>query len=133
MKSMMRHTVSGPFLRRDLGNGVWQLTAAAPATSDVYLRTAGSDASGALKDTSIMTLDLEWRGGGVTVTLTGTQGVGTVEARTAIVHEPKTHLYENLPLATFDSDAQRFWRRVFSLMRIPGGKFLLRLIARRSR
>jgi hypothetical protein len=42
-------------------------------------------------------------------------------------------LYEALPLAGFDATARRFWRRVFLLVRLPGGRYLLRLIAQRKR
>jgi hypothetical protein len=130
---MNRRIIAGPFLTRDLGNGVWQLTTGAPAPSEIYLQIARPDASGFLKDASIMELDLDWRGAGVTVTLTGANGVNSLEARTAIIHEPKNRLYETLPLTSFDSGAKRFWKRVFTLMRIPGGRFLLGVIARRSR
>jgi len=56
-----------------------------------------------------------------------------LKTRNAIIHEPLTRLYEGLPLASFDPAARRFWRRVFRLVRIPGGRHLLRFIARRSR
>ncbi|HMH88482.1 MAG TPA: hypothetical protein VK523_07555, partial [Steroidobacteraceae bacterium] len=54
--------------------------------------------------------------------------VATVEAASAIVHEPLEHLYESLPLVSIDADARRFWRRVFRLVRLPGGRFLLRIL-----
>jgi hypothetical protein len=130
---MNRRTIAGPFLTRNLGNGVWQLTTGAPAPPEIYLQIARSDASRFLQDAGITELDLDWRGDGVTVTLTGANGVSSFEARTAIIHEPKSRLYESLPLASFDSGAKRFWKRVFTLMRIPGGRFLLGVIARRSR
>jgi hypothetical protein len=38
------------------------------------------------------------------------------------------HLYESLPLVSIDADARRFWRRVFRLVRIPGGRFLLKIL-----
>jgi hypothetical protein len=44
------------------------------------------------------------------------------------VHEPLQDLYEGLPLASIDADARRFWRRVFRLVRLPGGRYLLRLL-----
>jgi hypothetical protein len=133
MKSMPRYTASGPFVTRDMGDGVWQLTAGAPAGSEIYLRIAGSDASRLLKDAEIATLNLDWYGDGVTVTLTATKGSSNLEAKTAIIHQPKGPLYETLPLASFDAGAKRFWKRVFLLMRIPGGRLLLGAIARRGR
>jgi hypothetical protein len=39
-------------------------------------------------------------------------------------------LYESLPLVSIDANARRFWRRVFRLVRIPGGRFLLKLLTR---
>jgi hypothetical protein len=42
-------------------------------------------------------------------------------------------LYDSLPLADFDRSAQRFWNRVFRVMRLPGGRFLLRFLARGGR
>jgi hypothetical protein len=36
-------------------------------------------------------------------------------------------------LADFDARARRFWRRVFVLVRIPGGRRLLGMLARASR
>jgi hypothetical protein len=53
--------------------------------------------------------------------------------RGAIVHEPLPKLYAELPLAGFDERARRFWRRVFRLVRIPGGRHLLGVLARRPR
>ena len=74
-----------------------------------------------------------WRGDGVEITLTTAKGVRTLRAATAIVHEPMPRLYERLPLTGFDSDARQFWNRVFRLIRIPGGRYLLGFIARRNR
>jgi hypothetical protein len=38
-------------------------------------------------------------------------------------------LYEALPLARFDAKARRFWGRVFWLVRMPGGRSLLKYFA----
>ena len=45
----------------------------------------------------------------------------------------KGELTEPDPLAGLDEKARRFWRRVFRLVRIPGGRHLLGVLARRSR
>lgn len=127
----MRHIVTGPFSVQDLGNGAWQLATGVPIAAEIYLQAARSDAIDILKHACSATLDLEWHDDGVTVA--GAKDAGRVEVTTAIIHEPKTSLYECLPLASFDSDAARFWNRVFRLMRLPGGRLLLNLIARRSR
>lgn len=127
----MRQTVSGPFSARELGSGFWRLSAA--SGPEIYLQDAGPDAAEILQDASIATLCVEWRADGVNVAVTGTHGVSHLSPAGAIVHEPKAGLYENLPLASFDADAKRFWRRVFRVIRIPGGRFLLGFIARRNR
>jgi len=44
-----------------------------------------------------------------------------------------TELYAALPLAQFDRRARRFWRRVFLLVRIPGGRSLLGMLTYVSR
>jgi len=116
---------------QDLGNGTWQLTTGVPIAAEIYLHAARGDAVDIVKHARNAMLDLEWHDDGVTVA--GAKDVGSVEARTAIIHEPKTGLYECLPLASFDSNAARFWNRLFRLMRIPGGRLLLGLIARGSR
>jgi hypothetical protein len=127
---MIMRTVSGPLTSRSMGDGAWQLSA---ARAEVYLRVGGFDVSELLQSADIMTLELHWREGGVTVTHGGGEGASYFEADTAIIHESRSRLYEALPLARFDADAQRFWRRVFALMRIPGGRLLLRFLARRNR
>jgi hypothetical protein len=50
-----------------------------------------------------------------------------------IVHEPLGRMYESLPLAGIDANARRFWRRVFWLVRLPGGRYLLKLLTRGRR
>jgi hypothetical protein len=130
---MTQRSVSGPFSAQHQGNGVWQLTAGAPNPVQVHLRVAGPAAADALQDPGLQRLDFDWRHSGVEVTLTRSAGTAAFKARTVILHDPKSRLYESLPLAGFDSSAQRFWKRVFRLMRIPGGRLLLGVIARRNR
>jgi hypothetical protein len=67
------------------------------------------------------------------VTMTSAERRRSLEAQSAIVHEPQTRLYEALPLVVLDDKARRFWRRVFRLVRIPGGRHLLGILARRTR
>jgi hypothetical protein len=76
---------------------------------------------------------VEWVADGVRVALGTGPGARQLTARSAVVHLPLAHLYEALPLAGFDDQAQRFWRRVFRLLRLPGGRFLLRLLTRGRR
>ena len=128
---MRRRSVAGPIRAQDLGGGLWELTAAVPDAAQVYLKVAPGTDCAALQDRAIRHLDIEWHAAGVSVRVMGAAGGGVLEAGTAIIHEGRAHLYEALPLAGFDAKARQFWRRVFLLIRIPGGRYLLRLIARR--
>jgi hypothetical protein len=130
---MLQKTVSGLFTPRSLGAGAWQLATAAAAGPEILLRGTGADAAAVFRDGVISSVALEWRADGVRVALTGEKGIRVVRAQTALVHEPQPRLYDSLPLAAFDADAQRFWQRVFAVMRLPGGRHLLRFLARRRR
>jgi hypothetical protein len=127
----VQKSVSGLFTARSLGAGAWQLTTAAAAGAEIFLLGAGSDAPVLLKDMRMSSVGIEWRADGVRVALSGDTGIRHLRVAGAVIHEPQPRLYEALPLAGFDADAQRFWRRVFGLMRVPGGRFLLRFLARR--
>jgi hypothetical protein len=129
--NFMQKTVSGPFTVRNLSAGAWQLTSQAGV--EVLLRGAGAAAPEILQGQSLAAVSLEWSSDAVRVTTRGAEGVGSLVSRSALVHEPRPRLYEHLPLANFDADAQRFWRRIFGLIRIPGGRYFLRFIARRGR
>jgi hypothetical protein len=77
---------------------------------------------------------LLWTAGeGVVVTLADAARSVTLACDTALTHEADAALYRALPLAEFTPERRRFWRRVFWLVRIPGARLLLRLIARRAR
>jgi hypothetical protein len=127
----MQKTVSGPFTVRNLGAGSWQLRT--QTGIEVQLRGAGAAAPEILQEPGLDALVLEWSTNTVRVTSRGARGARRLASRSAWVHESLPRLYETLPLASFDAGAQRFWRRIFRLMRIPGGRYLLRFIARRGR
>jgi len=133
MNTKMRRTVYGDFLSRDLGSGAWHLRTGAPAGPEIYLKGVESAAAQALRDSRVTAVEFEWRRDEVLLTLISSAGTRVLEARHAIIHEPLANLYEVLPLVRLDQAARRFWRRVFGLVRIPGGRHLLRLIARRAR
>jgi hypothetical protein len=126
----MRRNFSGAFLVQDRGNGAWQLTRAAPHELDVFLRQAEQGAARAFGMAPIVELGIEWHERTALLTFMAGDRVGTVEAATAIVHEPLGSLYESLPLVSIDADARRFWRRVFRLVRLPGGRYLLKVLTR---
>jgi hypothetical protein len=129
----MRRAVAGPFLARELRAGAWQLTAGAAAGPEIYLSGVDPGTAELLRGASVTAVAIEWRERAVQVTLTTKGAAHELQMRGAIVHEPLTRLYESLPLVAFDDAARRFWRRLFRLVRIPGGRYLLGFIARRTR
>ena len=133
MKPKMRRKLPGTFLTRDLGEGAWRLSRGEAAPIDVFLRGTESGAAEALRSTFVRDIDIEWRTETVVLTMTSAEQRRSVEAQSAIVHEPLARLYEALPLVSLDAKARRFWRRVFRLVRIPGGRYLLGALARRTR
>jgi hypothetical protein len=132
MKPKMRRKLPGTFLTRELGQDAWQLSRGEAASIDVFLRGAESGAAETLRSPSVRDIEIEWRAETVVLTMTSAEQTRTVKVQSAIVHEPLARLYEALPLASFDAQARRFWRRVFRLVRIPGGRHLLGVLARRS-
>jgi hypothetical protein len=128
MSPKMRRNFSGAFMPQDLRNGAWQLTRAAPHDMQVILRDAEHGAARAFGESLIVDLGIEWHAGRALLTFMSGDRVATVKATTAIVHEPLGHLYESLPLVSIDAEARRFWHRVFRLVRIPGGRFLLKVL-----
>lgn len=130
MSAKMRRNYSGAFLVQRRGEDAWQLSRAAPHEMTVFLRDAEPGAAQAFGIGPIAELGIEWQAGKALLTFLAGDKVASVEAASAIVHEPLAHLYESLPLAGIDADARRFWHRVFRLVRIPGGRYLLKLLTR---
>jgi hypothetical protein len=133
MKPKMRRHLPGKFLARQLAEGAWLLTRGAAAPADIFLRGADSRMAGVLQSSDLADIDIEWHDAAVELTVTAAGRRTAVAARSAIVHEPLAQLYQALPLAVLDGKARRFWRRVFWLVRIPGGRRLLGAMARRTR
>jgi hypothetical protein len=133
LKSVTRQSLTGPFSATKLHSGVWQLTAEVADGARVYLHGAGPEASKLLAGMRITALEFEWRTEDVMVGVSGADGVRYFKSASVFIHTPAVRLYDSLPLASFDADAQRFWKRVFRLMRIPGGRLALGAIARRRR
>jgi hypothetical protein len=129
----MRRNFSGAFLPQDRGNGAWHLSRAAPHEMHVFVRDAEHGAAQAFGTAPIVDFGIEWRAERALLTFMSGDRVATVEAAAAIVHEPLGHLYESLPLVSIDADARRFWRRVFRLVRFPGGRYLLKVLTRPGR
>ena len=133
MSAKLRRSFSGAFLPLNLGHGAWQLSRPVPHEVNVFLRDAERGAEASFGSGPLLDVGIEWHAGKALLTFMSGEKVASVEAASAIVHEPLDHLYESLPLVSIDADARRFWRRVFRLVRIPGGRFLLRALARRRR
>lgn len=133
MKPKLRRNLSGSFVARDISGDVWRLSRHEPMPIDILVRGVQREAADVVRPPLVSDVELEWQDGVVQLTMTSGQRRVCVKARSAIVHEPLRSLYDALPLAKFDSKAQRFWGRVFRLVRIPGGRYLLGLLARRSR
>jgi hypothetical protein len=130
MNPKLRRNFSGAFQAHDLGNGAWRLDRGVPHPVDVYLHGSERRAAQAFGVASIGDLGIEWRAETVLLSFVSGERIETVEAASAIVHEPLGSLYESLPLQSFDADARRFWRRVFRVVRIPGGRYLLKFLSR---
>jgi hypothetical protein len=133
MKPKMRRHLPGKFLARPLADGAWHLARGAAPTADIFLRGAGSRTAGVLQSPDLADIDIEWQDAAVELTVTAGGRRTTVAGGSAIVHEPLAQLYQALPLAVLDATARRFWRRIFWLVRIPGGRHLLGALARRTR
>ncbi len=130
MSAKLRRNYSGAFLVQSRGHDGWQLSRAAPHEITVFLRDAEQGAAQAFGSGPIVELGIEWRAENALLTFQAGDRVASVEAASVIVHEPLGRLYESLPLASIDADARRFWHRVFRLVRIPGGRYLLKLLTR---
>jgi len=132
MATKMRRNFSGSARARQANPGAWRVDCGAPHEAQIIVRGADSRAAAAFSAT-LSDVGIEWQTRGVLLTMMSAGRVATVEAAAAIVHEPLPKLYAVLPLADFDHRARRFWRRVFLLVRIPGGRSLLGLLAHLSR
>jgi len=133
MNAKKRRNFSGAFLPQECGNGAWHLSRAAPHETEVIVQGADRGAARAFGSLPVMNLGIEWDTDTARLSFASGGGAATVAATSVIVHEPLGHLYEGLPLVKFDADARRFWRRVFRLVRIPGGRYLLKCLTRSTK
>ena len=133
MNTRVERIVAGDLLAQKLGTGTWQLSGGSSEQVRMILSGTDGAADEALRGLKASKAVIAWQRGTVLVTLLTAGGPKAVRARTVILHEPLPALYEKLPqLMTLDERARRFWRRVFLLVRIPGGRRLLGLVARRT-
>jgi hypothetical protein len=123
-------TVSAPFDIEDCGRGLWCLRPHDALQTAVYV-------SGSLpfaKLSKCEAFSIEWLDGGSAVLHLGLPAqIVTVPVASAFLHEPLTALYGALPLARLDAKTKRFWRRIFALVRLPGGQILLGWLGPRTR
>jgi|ERR1022692_1698300 hypothetical protein len=127
----MQRTVCGELRIEPLSKRTWRIDNLAAPHESMLLR--GVDEQGAAAPLRLERLTLAWQpDGGVVLTLHSGAGSTSVRASTAFLHEPRERLYDSLPLERFTAEMARFWRRVFRLVRIPGGRLLLGMLARRS-
>jgi hypothetical protein len=128
---MHRHLkLNAPFDVEDCGNGLWCLRQHAALDAAVYVRGSLPFAQLA----KCATLGIEWPdGGGAIISIALPSQTVTVQVKSAFVHEPRPGIYGELPLGRLDARTMRFWRRVFGLVRLPGGQFLLGWLAARKR
>ena len=131
-----RKTWSGPFNLERRCDTLWVFHGLEPARIDVYVidpRPAESAADAASMALTFDRIEIDWLQSSVEVALWQGSTAHRILVRTAFAHEPKPALYAALPLERFTARAQSFWRRVFLLVKLPGGRALLGLIARRAR
>ncbi len=130
IKARAGRTLWGSFAIHGLGSNVWRLATGDCAAPEIYFIGAESGAGCIEREMNISAVTLEWRDRDVHATLISIGGPKSLHARAALIHEPCAELYRSLPLAQFDGAARRFWRQIFWLIRIPGGRHLLRFMAR---
>jgi hypothetical protein len=131
MAAKMRRNFSGEFAARDLGYGTWRL--AQSNGVEIFLRGVDAVEAPAFAAPHLTDLGIEWRDHLALVTLKSNGAVSSAAVAGAWAHEPLPNLYDALPLAQFDAKARRFWRRVFWVVRMPGGRRLLKYFARTGR
>ncbi|HUY84212.1 MAG TPA: hypothetical protein VMU86_06530 [Steroidobacteraceae bacterium] len=129
---LQSRSLSARYVTQRLPGGWWRLRATAPAWI-LYLREPrgadGADIGAVLAGGS--TLAISWTGDAVRLDLGGSARSGTLHAAGALLHEPLDRLYDVLPLARYDSRERRFWGRVMTIVRLPGGAWLIERFARR--
>ena len=128
---MDRHLkLIAPFDVEDCGKGLWCLRQHRALDTAIYVQ--GPMPFAQLVKSESMIID--WMDGGETTLSLGLPSqIITAQVKSAFVHEPRPGLYEALPLARLDARTMRFWARVFALVRLPGGQFLLGWLSKRAR
>ncbi len=132
MSKKVERTLTADLEARELAGGVWRLSGGGTGAVELILRGTDTGGRASLANLRASKAVIVWDGADAVVTLTTAAGPRRLRARTAILHEPKSTLYAALPLVHLAAAARRFWRRGVLLVRIPGGRRLLGLLARRA-
>ena len=128
----MERVLCGDFRVAPVGADCWRIDNLAAPHESLWLR--GVEARAAAVPPRIDHLTVVWEADGrIALTLSAGEQSVAVDASSALLHEPREDLYESLPLPAYSPERALFWRRVFRLVRIPGGRLLLGWLARRSR
>jgi hypothetical protein len=127
---MIERTLRGAFRAIPLAAGTWQLTN--EGATEVYLAGVESDACVTLAGAAVTAVSVAWSGARASVKISAGPSLWQFTAQSVVIHEPRPRLYDDLPLVVLNDAARRFWRRVFFVSRMPGGRRLLRWIARRT-
>jgi hypothetical protein len=133
MSARIERTLTGAFRATHLAADAWRLMTGAAGSAEICLSGVDREASAVLDRARPSAVSVAWSSAGATVTLISPDATTRIGSRTATLHEPRPELYRGLPLVTLDDAARRFWRRVFFIARLPGGRRLLRWIAQRTR
>jgi hypothetical protein len=133
MNTRIERTLTGPFRATHLAADSWQLTMSVAGSPEIYFSGVDRDAFAALDGSTPSAVTVVWTAAGAVVTLSSSGANTQFRSRSATIHEPRPQLYRGLPLVVLDAAARRFWRRTFFIARLPGGRRLLRWIARRTR
>jgi hypothetical protein len=130
---MLQRFLTGEFHVEASGNETWRATNRRAPGQIVLLRHIEAEAPLSAPATA-ETVTVTWNAGQpVVVTFSRGLQTVTVAAGAVFLHEPTGQLYAGLPLPTFTPAMRRFWRRVFLLVRIPGGRRAVGWLSRRSR
>jgi hypothetical protein len=127
-----RQTLHGRFRFENLGGGNWRATNLVEPHERLFLHELEPESVEGFD--ACPELSIVWRPGAAVGIVLRREGASLeLRAASAFVHEPRKELYTGLKLPGFSATAQRFWSRIFRLVRLPGGHLLLGWIARRSR
>jgi len=131
----MQRILSGSFRLDRLRSGLWRVRNTRSPHEIALLRNLRATEQNFPADElpeEFDALRLEWNSPDSVAVVLGAAG-RLLEADSVVLHEPNERLYDGLALARFTPDARRFWQRIFWLVRLPGGRALLRLVARGRR